>query len=380
MVDATNSPQTPPQPQPELLARAEAEQAAVARETQEAREREERARRDGAQTDEAAARRQREQLQMVGQFLNAIFSFLQEMLFGTDLQNAPDFEDAQNGAEYDRARDEYEGGRGARERASSTEFGRNFRPESIRANAEQLASMRARYGEGVEAIMPVEVNARISSQYGMRLHPKLGVQKMHDGIDVAPVPAGSKPPVLSAMPGIVVATGVRGGYGNTVDVIDIYGVRHRYAHLDSISVRVGQELEQGEQLGIMGTTGRSTGVHLHYEQIGAGNTRRDPILAGRSWRNGERFNGRALSEAAEVVRPSGAAPEGPAKSAPAAAKAATRPAAPKNEQSDEDLPAAAARMAREAGDNIAKAADEARENASKAFNNARAAIGGFFNR
>jgi murein DD-endopeptidase MepM/ murein hydrolase activator NlpD len=72
-------------------------------------------------------------------------------------------------------------------------------------------------------------------------------------------------PVYSTAPGVVSFTGVRSGYGNTIEVDHGRGFKTRYAHLHSIGVRAGQPVAVGQRLGGMGSTGRSTGTHLHYE-------------------------------------------------------------------------------------------------------------------
>ncbi|HKK69086.1 MAG TPA: peptidoglycan DD-metalloendopeptidase family protein [Bacteroidales bacterium] len=107
---------------------------------------------------------------------------------------------------------------------------------------------------------------RIGSYYGMRLHPILGIYRMHDGIDLT-APTGT--PVYASGAGKVVRVDhnrTRRGYGNLV-VIDhgFDGLSSRYAHLNSIKVKKGQTIERGEQIGTVGSTGLSTGPHLHYE-------------------------------------------------------------------------------------------------------------------
>ncbi|WP_304333824.1 M23 family metallopeptidase [Conchiformibius steedae] len=115
-----------------------------------------------------------------------------------------------------------------------------------------------------------EVPARglITSPYGMRIHPVLGTPKFHSGIDIAARPRNKDIPILAAEDGKVSFVGVKGAYGNTIEITHDGGFTTRYAHLkDGFKefVKEGQDVKQGQQIAIMGTTGRSTGVHLHYE-------------------------------------------------------------------------------------------------------------------
>jgi murein DD-endopeptidase MepM/ murein hydrolase activator NlpD len=90
-------------------------------------------------------------------------------------------------------------------------------------------------------------------------------------------------PVLVTAPGVVVWAGPKGGYGNMVEVDHGYGFHTRYGHLSSILVRVGARLEKGSPVGRLGSTGRSTGPHVHYE-VWVANHLTDPsrfIEAGR---------------------------------------------------------------------------------------------------
>lgn len=72
-------------------------------------------------------------------------------------------------------------------------------------------------------------------------------------------------PVYATGPGVVAYTGVRNGYGQVVELDHGGGLKTRYAHLQTIAVRAGERVALGERLGGMGSTGRSTGTHLHYE-------------------------------------------------------------------------------------------------------------------
>lgn len=108
--------------------------------------------------------------------------------------------------------------------------------------------------------------ARLSSRYGMRKHPILGYSKMHRGIDFA-APRGT--PIYSAGNGTIEYAGRKGSYGNYVRVRHAGSYRTAYAHMKSIAkgVRKGTKVKQGQVIGYVGTTGRSTGPHLHYEVI-----------------------------------------------------------------------------------------------------------------
>ncbi len=104
--------------------------------------------------------------------------------------------------------------------------------------------------------------ARITSGYGLRADPLAGGLRHHDGIDVGAV---SGTPVRAAMPGIVRFAGRRGGYGNAVIVDHGGGVETRYAHCATLLVKAGAQVLAGEQLATVGSTGRATGPHLHFE-------------------------------------------------------------------------------------------------------------------
>lgn len=101
-----------------------------------------------------------------------------------------------------------------------------------------------------------------SSGYGVRIDPFTRRPAFHSGVDFA---GGRMTPVYATGPGVVSFTGVRNGYGRTIEVDHGGGLKTRYAHLQAISVRTGEHVALGERLGGMGSTGRSTGTHLHYE-------------------------------------------------------------------------------------------------------------------
>ncbi len=106
--------------------------------------------------------------------------------------------------------------------------------------------------------------ARISSGFGMRRHPILGYSKMHTGMDFA-VPRGT--PIRAAGSGVVKHAAWRGAYGRTVMVKHSNGYTTLYAHMSRIAsgLKRGHKVRQGQVIGYVGSTGRSTGPHLHYE-------------------------------------------------------------------------------------------------------------------
>ncbi|WP_198376596.1 M23 family metallopeptidase [Neoroseomonas rubea] len=111
--------------------------------------------------------------------------------------------------------------------------------------------------------------ARISSRFGMRNHPILGYTGMHRGIDFA-APTGT--PVYAAADGVVAFAGVSGGYGRIVRLRHAGNVETRYAHLSRFGrgITPGRRVRQGDVIGAVGSTGLSTGPHLHYETLVAG--------------------------------------------------------------------------------------------------------------
>ena len=105
--------------------------------------------------------------------------------------------------------------------------------------------------------------AAFTSGYGVRSDPFRGAAAMHAGIDLAG-PVGT--PIYATADGVVSDAGYNsGGYGNLVKIDHGRGIETRYGHLSSIMVSPGQRITRGQQIGRMGSTGRSTGSHLHYE-------------------------------------------------------------------------------------------------------------------
>jgi murein DD-endopeptidase MepM/ murein hydrolase activator NlpD len=133
----------------------------------------------------------------------------------------------------------------------------------------------------VPLIQPVA--GELSSSFGARNDPFTEELAFHSGVDLR----GEKgSDVHATAAGIVVFAGPRGAYGNTVEVDHGYGIRTRYAHLSKIAVAAGAKLDKGSVVGKLGSTGRSTGPHVHYE-VWYDDAVRDPekfIKAGRNVR------------------------------------------------------------------------------------------------
>ena len=112
-----------------------------------------------------------------------------------------------------------------------------------------------------ELYWPVPGHHRITSPFGYRMHPILKYRKLHTGVDIG-APNGT--PVVSAASGTVIASRFMGGYGNCI-MIDHGGKVTVYAHLSSRAVSPGQTVSAGQTIGYVGSTGMSTGAHLHFE-------------------------------------------------------------------------------------------------------------------
>lgn len=117
------------------------------------------------------------------------------------------------------------------------------------------------YTGGIMA-WPVPGYSRISSQYGMRIHPIFKTKKLHTGIDI-PAPTGT--PIKASSDGIVIAAETLGGYGKAVIIDHGGGIVTLYGHNSSITVKKGQTVKRGDTIAKAGSTGNSTGPHLHFE-------------------------------------------------------------------------------------------------------------------
>ncbi|WP_374945261.1 M23 family metallopeptidase [Sphingomonas sp.] len=135
--------------------------------------------------------------------------------------------------------------------------------------------------------MGLPVAGRVTSTFGMRMHPLLGFMRMHKGMDIG-APYGT--PIYAAMDGVVASAGRNAGYGNFVKLAHAGGLASGYGHMSRIAVARGNRVRVGQVIGYVGSTGMSTGPHLHWEV----------------WRNGASVNPRSIAFA-QVGQLSGAA-------------------------------------------------------------------------
>ncbi|MSQ01934.1 MAG: peptidase M23 [Myxococcales bacterium] len=130
--------------------------------------------------------------------------------------------------------------------------------ESWRGSAAPAAASR----QHAHDAPPPPESLRVTSAFGVRPDPFSGRARVHHGLDLA-APQGT--PVLAAAGGTVRYSGRRGGYGNVVIVEHDDGTETRYAHCRDLSVKVGERVASGQAIATVGSTGRSTGAHLHFE-------------------------------------------------------------------------------------------------------------------
>ena len=139
-------------------------------------------------------------------------------------------------------------------------------PYSLRANdiLERLDEMNL-YRIGAQKLPlahPLKTSFRLTSAFGGRDDPLGAGRRMHNALDMA---GGHADPIHATGDGVVTFAGRQSGYGNFVKIKHEFGIETRYAHMSSIAVKVGQKVSRGDRIGAMGSTGRSTGTHLHYE-------------------------------------------------------------------------------------------------------------------
>ncbi len=115
----------------------------------------------------------------------------------------------------------------------------------------------------IPSVMPINIkDYTMSSGYGYRRDPVYGTAKFHEGLDFA---AATGTPVFATADAVVEVADRKDAYGNCIDLNHGYNYVTRYAHLSQILVKPGQHVKRGEMIGKVGSTGKSTGSHLHYE-------------------------------------------------------------------------------------------------------------------
>jgi murein DD-endopeptidase MepM/ murein hydrolase activator NlpD len=110
--------------------------------------------------------------------------------------------------------------------------------------------------------MRLPVNGRLTSSFGERFHPILGYVRFHKGVDLA---ASAGTPIVAAADGRVVSAGWQGGYGRQVSIVHAGGIETTYGHMSQIAAFAGEIVHRGQVIGYVGSTGLSTGPHLHFE-------------------------------------------------------------------------------------------------------------------
>lgn len=115
---------------------------------------------------------------------------------------------------------------------------------------------------GGEMAWPAPSSGTITSAFGWRIHPIYGYKKLHTGMDIG---ASSGSAIVAANDGTVLSSGWNGGYGKCVIVDHGGGVTTLYAHCSSLKVSAGQKVSRGQTIALVGSTGNSTGPHLHFE-------------------------------------------------------------------------------------------------------------------
>jgi murein DD-endopeptidase MepM/ murein hydrolase activator NlpD len=122
-------------------------------------------------------------------------------------------------------------------------------------------------------IWPTPSCSKVSSPYGQRLHPIYHTYRMHSGIDISAKYGAN---IVAADSGVVIISEYSSSYGNYIVISHGSGVTTLYAHMSSRSKQVGDKVNQGDSIGKVGSTGASTGPHLHFE-ISVNGSRKNPL-------------------------------------------------------------------------------------------------------
>ena len=118
-------------------------------------------------------------------------------------------------------------------------------------------------GDGSQS-MEMPVNGRLTSGFGSRFHPILGYRRFHAGLDLA---AAAGTPIVAAADGKVLSAGWVGGYGRAVAIVHAGGIETKYGHMSRIAAYAGEVVHRGDVIGYVGSSGLSTGPHLHFEVL-----------------------------------------------------------------------------------------------------------------
>lgn len=131
-------------------------------------------------------------------------------------------------------------------------------------DTQDLAENKEEFSTVIPAIWPIDRTKLkdVSSLYGMRVHPRYGYWKMHEGVDLS-APKGT--PVYATGNGVVVRATWQRGYGELIELNHGFGYKTRYGHLSKMYVSPGDSVTRGQVIGEVGNTGVSSGAHLHYE-------------------------------------------------------------------------------------------------------------------
>ena len=144
-------------------------------------------------------------------------------------------------------------------------------------------------GEGSSAL-GLPVNGRMTSPFGGRFHPILGYMRFHKGVDLA---ASEGTPIVAAADGRILSAGWAGGYGRAVVISHAGGIETRYGHMSRLAAYAGEVVRRGQVIGYVGSTGLSTGPHLHFEVTRNGqpvNPMTAKLIAGPGHMEGEKLH------------------------------------------------------------------------------------------
>lgn len=132
---------------------------------------------------------------------------------------------------------------------------------------EKSATQVARENQSIPTGSPLLDKYIVSSPYGYRMDPFTNVSSLHEGIDLS---AEANSVILATADGVVTQSGLVGGYGLLIEIKHDTGLMTRYGHASKLLVQMGDKVKKGQIIGLVGSTGRSTGNHLHYEVLFGG--------------------------------------------------------------------------------------------------------------